>query len=617
KTYAEYLSEVKEMVLTSFVHESYQYEDLIDSLSLDRGTSRNPLFDVMFSYFKEEEVAERNSLSGLISAYEDEEPRSSSKFDMTMVVVEQPEQIAITLTYSTSLFVESSIKRFLTYFEQLVDTVLLDPNLVIGDLGLLTKEEQYLQVSKYQKDYIENTTSNIVTEIFKGKVKSYAQDTAIVSDINNLSYKELDELSNQMAQYLIDSGVKKGDYVPIAMSRGVEMIIGIFGVLKMGGVYVPIDPNFPVERILYILKDVTASVLISDVSDMEFEEVEILSVNKYKEYSKQEVNESIEEKDLAYIIYTSGSTGKPKGVKIHHGALSSFLYAMHDTYPLEKEDRLMFKTAFTFDVSVLELFGWLFSGASLYIASDKIQLSPLKMLSSIKDNRVTHLTLVPSVFGVLLDALEKTNDLSLKYIFLAGEALPITMVKRYSKLNLTTKLINLYGPTETTIYCSHFVINDESDLTKNIPIGRPLCNSCIYIVDAYGNVVPEGVTGELYIGGSGVSRGYLNRPKLTKKSFVDNPYRKGEKMYASGDLGRWLSDGTIEFIGRKDSQVKIRGYRIELGEIINQVESHAEVGQSVVRVQGSGNDKYLVCYYTSTTGIESSELESYLQEILP
>nr|BFF38239.1 surfactin non-ribosomal peptide synthetase SrfAA [Tenacibaculum mesophilum] len=617
KGYDDYLSELKEVVLSGFEHDRYQYEDLIELLSIERDASRNPLFDVMFSYFTEELSSGEEDMNSLIGSYGGAMDVSTSKFDMTMVVDDYQEYLRFTINYSTSLFKRSTIEGFIIYFKRLIDCIISDSKQLLGDITILDVHDRMslLELSGSSLPDGEGT----ILDRFSKQVLTSPESIALISNNEELSYVELDMRSNQVANLLVSKGITKGSYVPICLDRSIDMLVGILGILKVGGIYVPLSPEYPEERMRYIFEDLGSAIVLSNLEDFFFGEgITCIDLRLYRDYSDVYEGEVIDAIDAAYAIYTSGSTGAPKGVLISHESLRSFIESMHNDFRLTREDRLLLKTTFTFDVSVYELFGWIEGGSSLYISDKDIQLDPRSLLTSIESYRVTHMTMVPSVFHSFLQEIEPSDVLpSLRYIILAGEALPISLVKRYQGTNMQAELVNNYGPTEATVYATSYRISSLDEGAVTVPIGSPITNSYMYVLDSYGNLLPRGVVGELYIGGKGVSTGYVNKEELSELKFVSNPFRKGEKMYRTGDLGRWLSDGTIEFIGRADSQIKLRGYRIEIGEIVSHVESHEGIEQGVVVARGEGMDKHLVCYYVSEAAVSSTDLESYLLSKLP
>jgi len=480
-----------------------------------------------------------------------------------------------------------------------------------------------------------------------------------------MTYKELNKKSNQWANELIEKGLKPDHIVGIMVDRSVDMVIGILGILKSGGAYLPIDPGYPEERIRYMLADSNANVLLTNLPEGHRFNCQLSIVNYQLSMSSKQAflhhssNQFINHPsgNLAYVIYTSGSTGKPKGVLAEHRSVINTLFALDEMYPLEESDVYLLKTSYTFDVSVTELFGWFFSGGAVAVLEKGGEKDPYMIMNTVERSGVTHINFVPSMFNVFVDMLDQRNigKLSgLKYIFLAGEALMPGVVKKFRALNSEILLENIYGPTEATIYASKYSLSDW-DSMGSIPIGRPLPNVKFYILDPHGHIQPVGVTGELCIDGAGIVRGYLNRPALTAEKFnqdfldyQDDQDKKGLKkksgkylftslplypstsLYRTGDLARWLPDGNIEFIGRIDRQVKIRGNRVELGEIENQLSYHDKVKESVVLLKEERGEKYLCAYVVpdrtdpaaghperEAWRMEQGELRQHLSQTLP
>ncbi|MFC0516389.1 amino acid adenylation domain-containing protein, partial [Mucilaginibacter angelicae] len=442
--------------------------------------------------------------------------------------------------------------------------------------------------------------------LFEAQAAQAPGSPALVFGEQTLSYSELNGLSNRLAHFLRLRGVGREDLVGICLERSLEMIVAILGVLKAGGAYVPVDPGYPSERISYMLKDSGCKVLIDDSLLSEFRS----SLAEYGADNLAGVNES---RDLAYVIYTSGSTGKPKGVMVEHRSVVRFFENMDKRFFLEPGWVFGAVTNYTFDISVLELLGTLTRGITLSLFS---QSNPLDILQAIRDKKINVLQLTPSGLTQLIET-DRNDSINLiqtlKVLLIGGEPLG---VGNYLKLKSgdNCKAINVYGPTETTIWSTSLLISDSTSLT----IGKPLLNESIYILDAGLKLQPVGVIGEICIGGVGVARGYLNREELSAEKFIANPFKSGERLYRTGDLGRWLADGNIEYHGRLDDQVKIRGYRIELGEIESALSGHGDVSSSVVQALDLGSgERELVAYVVSDTVLNVTELRQHLQERLP
>ncbi|MCP4153967.1 MAG: non-ribosomal peptide synthetase, partial [bacterium] len=468
---------------------------------------------------------------------------------------------------------------------------------------------------------------------------------------HTLTYSQLNEQANRLAGKLIEKGVKPGNIVAIMVERSVEMMVGIFAILKAAGAYLPILPYHPAERITFMLKDSSATLMLTTAALAKKINVEkeIIYLERLKE-EKREMKDigDIEElrepvsgnlqpaTGIAYIIYTSGSTGTPKGVMVEHASVVNILTALQKAYPLRESDTYLLKTSYIFDVSVTEIFGWFLEGGRLALLERDGEKVPRGILAAIKSTSVTHINFVPSLFNLFLDTLETqpTVDLTpLKYIFLAGEELTTSAVERFKRLNTGIPLENIYGPTEATIYAARYSLTGW-DGTGQVPIGKPMRNLGLYILDKYDNIQPVGVPGELCINGAGLARGYLNRPELTSEKFRKHKLQTtnssssplhNNHLYHTGDLARWRPDGNIEYLGRIDFQVKIRGFRIELGEICSQLMKHESVKEAVVidRTYAKRDETYLCAYITAVRPLETGQktwplnLRQYLARTLP
>jgi amino acid adenylation domain-containing protein len=452
---------------------------------------------------------------------------------------------------------------------------------------------------------------------------------AVVFEDKKLTYKELNEKANRLAKTLRERGVKPDDIVAIMAERSLDMIVGIMAILKAGGAYLPIDPEYPEDRIKYIFEDSKADIILTQNKFMEKVLLDGQKIRLEDESAYADEGDNLEiintSKDLAYVIYTSGSTGLPKGVMIEHHSVINRINWMQKSYPISEADIIMQKTTYTFDVSVWELFWWSFAGASVCLLPPKGERDPEVILNCIEKNKITTMHFVPSMFnGFMLYVYvkEEKNRLSgLRQIFCCGEALTKKQVEMFGSLTENIRLINLYGPTEATVDVSYYeCLKEES--SNSIPIGKPIDNISLYIIGSNNQLQPIGVAGELCISGVGLARGYLNKAELTKEKFIENPFIKGERMYKTGDLARWLTDGNIEYLGRIDHQVKIRGFRIELGEIEAVLKKHPAVKETVVvarNIKGDLNVSRLIAYLTLEGEEKPSDelLQGFLRSKLP
>lgn len=480
------------------------------------------------------------------------------------------------------------------------------------------KEKILLEFNNTDADYPREKT---LQEIFEEKVLSSPEKTAVLFEDKKLTYRELNEKANSLAGILRKNGVKPDFIVGIMVEKSIEMVVGILAILKAGGAYLPIDPAYPEDRIDYILKNSGTNILLTQDKFRNMVEFDGKILDLYDEQLYKEGVDNLENKNnpnnLAYIIYTSGTTGKPKGVMVEHRNVLNTLFYLENKYPVKDEDVYLLKTKYTFDVSITELFGWFIGHGSLAILGENDEKDIMCIISAINKYKVTHINFVPAmlnIFNQIEDSdVEKLK--SLKYVMAAGEELKVNVVDEFYKKFNNVRLENLYGPTEAAIYASGYTI-DKNLNRSNVPIGVPIQNTKLYVVDNNCRILPIGIPGELIIAGLGVSRGYLNNEELTKEKFIENPYKPGEMMYKTGDLARWLPDGNIEYLGRIDSQVKIRGFRIELGEVENCLIKIEGIKQAIVVAKGE-KDKYLCCYYVSNRAYSIDEIRRQLIKLLP
>jgi D-alanine--poly(phosphoribitol) ligase subunit 1 len=465
-----------------------------------------------------------------------------------------------------------------------------------------------------------------IMDYFEDQVEQTPFSPALIIGDEVLTYAELNRRSNQVARTLRNQGIGPNTVVGIMAERSFEMLIGIFSILKAGGAYMPVLPTNPVERIRYFLKESDAAVLLTQVSVTEDYGIPTLDLRASELYwgCAENLEHSAGPQDLAYVIYTSGSTGKPKGAMIEHHSLTNRLVWMQACYPINQNDLILQKTPFIFDVSVWELFWWCMVGARLCLLQPGYEKFPLAINACVAQNYVTVTHFVPSMLNTFLNYVNEhattTNLASLRYVFTSGEALTPAHVKQFKRTLYRmhgTRLTNLYGPTEATVDVTYFDCPMQDELEK-VPIGKPIDNIEILILDGQNECVPTGETGELCIAGVGVARGYINNPTLTAEKFVRHPFQPSTRMYKTGDLARWLPDGNIEFLGRADQQVKIRGIRIELGEIESTILEYAHIQQCVIVAEQESEDiTLLIAYMVTTADFSLPELKKYLRQILP
>jgi amino acid adenylation domain-containing protein len=637
KTCKDFLKKIGENTLNALENQDYPFEELVEQLKLNKDTGRNPLFDVMFLLQNKElfGAAIGNPVSirsaGLILEPHPYETHIA-KFDLTVEAVEVEEKLAFTFEYCTKLFKKPTIQRFTTYFRKIITDIIENRGRKLSDMEIISPGEKQKILFEFNDTTVEYPENKTIQQLFTGQAERIPDHISLVGSMQ-ITYGELNLKSNQLACRLKGKGVTGAGIVPLMVERSLEMLVGILGILKAGAAYLPIEPSYPGERIKYILKDSDARLVLSQKTPAEKlnEEYEVMNLENPGLYTGNgsRPHSGAVPGDQAYVIYTSGSTGNPKGVLLEHGPVVNLLYALKQRYPLTGSDTYLFKTPYVFDVSVTELFGWFLGGGRLKILGTGDEKDPGKIIAAVEKEKVTHINFVPSMFNSLVDRLEQrdTGKLSsLKYIFLAGEALLPELVNKFRALNTGILLENLYGPTEAAVYSSYYPLSAWSG--GNVPIGKPMPNVRLYILDMENRFQPIGVSGELCITGNCLGRGYLNNPELTAERFFafsnrsNRSYRSysSKKLYKTGDMACWRPDGNIDFLGRNDQQVKIRGYRIEPGEIENRLLKEETVKEAVVMVRcDSSGDKTLCAYVVprSPGNFKIPLLRTHLKEKLP
>lgn len=493
----------------------------------------------------------------------------------------------------------------------------------VSENSLLSPEEKQNILFTWNQTQTNYDLSFCLHELFTAQVEKTPDANALKFADQELTYHQLNCRANQLAHYLQSLGIATEDLVGICVERSLEMVVGLLGILKAGAAYVPIDPGYPQERLAYMLEDSQVSVLLTQshlVDNLPTRPTHTICLDtdweKISQNSDRNLQNTTTPENLAYVIYTSGSTGKPKGAMNTHRGICNRLLWMQDTYQLTEQDKVLQKTPFSFDVSVWEFFWPLITGARLIIAQPGGHRDSSYLINTIIQEEITTLHFVPSMLQVFLQAKGMENFQSLKRVMTSGEALPVSLQERFFE-RLGCELHNLYGPTEAAIDVTFWQCQPQSQY-QTVPIGRPIANTQIYILDQHLQPVPVDVVGELYIGGVGVARGYWRRPELTTERFVANPFATGQ-MYKTGDLARYLPDGNIEYVGRIDDQVKIRGFRIELGEIESTLTQHPQISQVVVVAQTDNlNNKHLIAYIVSHQEPPTpTELRNFLRDKLP
>ena len=614
-TVSEALARVSAQARAGDAHRDVPFEHVVELVDPPRSLSHSPLFQTMFVW-KQEELG-----AGAPPA---------AKFDLTLELAEHDGRIAGTLVYATALFDRATVERYGGYLERLLAAMVADDERALDRIALLSEDERRRVLVAWNATERPYPADVCVHELFEAQAEKSPGAVAVSHEGEQLSYGELNARANRLARHLRTLGVGADVRVGVCAERSVEMVVALLAVLKAGGAYVPLDPGYPLERLAYLVKDSNPALVLTHarasaaVQALLRAHVAVLDVvADAKRWAHEPASNpdrtGLSARSLAYVIYTSGSTGHPKGAMNEHHAVVNRLRWGQDTFGLTADDAVMQKTPFSFDVSVWEFFWPLASGARLVMARADGHKDPDYLGGLVREQRITTLHFVPSMLQFFLEHDESAAYPTLKNVICSGEALTKPIAQQFYARFPQVQLTNLYGPTEAAVEVTAWPC-PKGNLPENIPIGRPIANTRMYVLDAHLEPVPVGVTGDLSIGGVQVARGYLNRPELTAERFVDNPFVAGERLYKTGDLARFLSNGDIEFLGRRDFQVKIRGSRIELGEIETRLAEYPGVREAVVvALDGAEGEKRLVAYYTAATGtgVRADALRAHVLSLLP
>ena len=618
-SFRDVIRRVRSFALEAYTHQDVPFEKLVEELVPQRSLDTPPLFQVMFIF--QNIPKQVFQISGL-SIKEMNFETGIAKFDLSAEVWEDTE-FHCQFEYNTDLFEHSTMRRMLGHFARLIQAALENPDLPLAQLPIVSPEEREQLLVEWNRtatDYSREHPQPCVHELFERRAERSPHAVAVVSGNREMTYRELNQRANQLAWYLLKRGV--GPEIPVGLSinRGSGMVIALLGILKAGGAYVPLDPRLPDDRLSFMLSDAQPRFVLTEQKLQRgvFGADPILLDSDWEfiaQESKENPDKKLRPQTLAYVMYTSGSTGKPKGVPIEHGSIVNLLRSMQNEPGLNRDDVLLAVTTLSFDIAGLEIYLPLISGARLVIASSEDVVDGNRLRDLLNESRVTCVQATAATWRLLLAAgWQGSPDLK---ILCGGEALAPELAK---ELNVRANSVwNVYGPTETTIWSTVYRVTGREEST--IPIGRPIANTSIYILDSHHNPVPVNIAGEIYIGGDGLARGYLNRPELTEERFVAHPLlpNQSPRLYRTGDLGRFRANGEIEYLGRVDNQVKLRGLRIELGEIESVLASHATLREAVVIVTGEGEQQRLSAYVV-TDGMAApaaGELRRYLRTKLP
>jgi amino acid adenylation domain-containing protein len=603
-SFADVLAHQKEKLIAAYEHQNYPFDELIQKLELQVDTSRSALFDVMVVLQNQQQVQSLQSKAnpnGLqVTSYETE--RTTSQFDVSLTFVEK-ENLEVEVEFNTDIYDEILMDQLVAHLEQLLNVAIEDPSQKITDLAYITKVETTKILSDFN-DTAKPYEAISVIELFEAQVTKTPNAIAVRSHEKVLTYAELNAQANQFANYLSEQHqITQNDTIGVCLERNEQLFVAILAVLKTGATYLPIDAEYPTERIEFIIKDSKCKLLVDEKLLEEF-------TSKKSKFSIENLVVSRDSEAIAYMIYTSGTTGNPKGVLISQHSFSDYVNTFKAHFQLTEKDTIIQQASIAFDTSIEEIFPILVSGGELIIQEDRNDIHTL--LQTCEQHNVSILSTNPAVLQYLNENSEEF-DLNFRIVISGGDVLKPSQINNiYQKFDV----YNTYGPTESTVCTTYHKIEN---LETVLPIGKPIANRNVYIVDPASNQLqPIGVAGELCISGNGLANGYWNREETTTEKFVQNPFAENTMIYKSGDMARWRPDGSIDFLGRIDRQVKLRGYRIELAEIEQTIIKYSTaISNCVVTIKEINNEKGLVVYFTATSDIEKSSLKAFIQQKLP
>ena len=623
--FTEYMKTTRSTLLDAFDHQCYSYGTLLRKLSPPRDPSRPPMLGVSFNI---DPIVDANDLGfGDLDVELLVEPRMFENFEWFVNgVIQKDKSIEMQLQFNSDLYSATSIKFYLEGFEAFLEGIIKDPQARIADLNVMSISQRQKVIADWNATDLDYPVDALLHTEFARQAQETPEATAVVFENESLTYAEVDARSNQIARYLQSQDVSAGDLVGICVNRSAQMLVYLYGIMKAGAGYVPLDPAYPSDRLQYMCDHselkliVTEEELASRVAEFNKPQLAIDSaVDKIDGMDNGEVENSATPADICYVIYTSGSTGQPKGVQVPHGPVVNFLYAMKETPGFGALDSVLAVTTLSFDIAVLELYLPTVSGGKVVILDSVTAADGNKLADQLVKHDISLLQATPATWRMMIQSgWDGKPDLK---VLCGGEPMPQDLVAPL--LDRCGQLWNMYGPTETTVWSAAFQVTDAD---APILIGKPVGNTQIYILDAEGNEVPVGCEGEVFIGGAGVTLGYRNQVKMTNERFIKNRYRNpfvnyvSDRLYKTGDLARYRFDGNIEFLRRNDKQVKVRGFRIELGEIEQTIKTNPAVEHNVVVVrEDNPGDARLVAYLIQKPGqqVTSAQLRDHLKESVP
>ena len=622
-SFRDLLRRVKHSALGAYTHQDLPFERLVEELEPDRSLSHTPMFQVMFTF--QNGTGRELGLDGVnISNFELKVLQA--KFDITMSMRDTGEGIIGILEYRKDLYEEETIRRMTRHYKQVLEGAIANAEMVIDKIAMLSEKERAQILHQWNETARLYDTHISIVAMFERVTQATGQATAVVFDDQAITYDELNSRANKLAWYLMRAGVMAEQKVGLMMSRSIQMVVSILGILKAGAAYLPLDSSYPPQRVNYMVEDAAIALILTDSrfeAVLEATPAHILNLdelcNDISTYSGANPGVEIAADNLAYVIYTSGSTGEPKGVSISHRAVNR-LVINTDFVHISSHDKIAQASTVSFDAATFEIWGALLNGAEVVIISREQVLEVQEFVNEIKLRAVSVIFVTTALFNEIAREVD-AGLTGVRNVLFGGEMVDVRRVRELIHKGRPERLLHVYGPTESTTFTSWEQIQEVSEAARTVAIGRAIANTQVYVLDEEKEAVAIGVAGELYIGGDGLARGYLNRPELTAEKFIPNPFCKeaGHRLYRTGDICRWNADGKIDYIARSDNQVKVRGYRIELGEIEAALEKDARVKQAVVVMKQDAADKRLIGYVVMQEGVvlTSNELRTYLKNKLP
>ncbi|UCE20069.1 MAG: amino acid adenylation domain-containing protein [Gemmatimonadota bacterium] len=626
-SFREVLVRVREVCLGAYDHQDLPFETLVEELRPERNLNQSPLFQMMFAL---QNAPESDLILSDVTVHSLEVSNGRAKFDLALSMVKGAEGLTGTVEYSTDLFEAATIKRFLTHYQNVLEAIASDPEQLISTVPLLTQKERHQMLVEWNDAKVDYPQNTCIHQLFEEYALRTPEEVAVVFEGQQMTYEELNTRSNRLAHCLIKNGVGPETLVGICVDRSLEMMVGLLGILKAGGAYVPLNPDDPEERRAFMLKNARVRVVLTLerlVPELPESMASVICLDTewsaLSQYGEKNPSSGVQASNLAYVMYTSGSTGKPKGVMITHRNVVGFLYS-YKQVTLDGETRVGTSVApFSFDTSVEEFFSTLCFGGTLHLIRPERSVDGEYFAHYLIDHGITTTYIVPALLPEIASHLERMKDrMKLECVITGLQPKTEEVLQHFRNLSENLRILNAYGPTETTYGATAFNFRQATSPDRDVPIGVPFPNYQTYIVDSNLKPVPIGARGEILIGGIGLARGYLHQPELTDEKFIPNPFsdEPDARLYRTGDVGRYLPDGTIEFLGRTDHQVKIRGFRIELGEVEVLLGQHPAVQETVVLArEDTPGDKRLVAYLVinQESAPSTSELRRFLGRKLP